>query len=286
MAVYRRHQTECHCPRHRPGAGILRRGHPQRLDLRTGLLRNGRQRHVFHARRGGESGTHGLPARHRQQVVPPVPRAGTHLCPPLRRGAGRLPPPAQRRAAEPRQLPDSGRPLRAGAAALLGHRHARLGRSALRPHPGAEHHETAAAGRYAPDGQGRRRGRGHGRSGALRGRTPRRAGRPLRHSGQGFAGQGRIRPGIADRLDRRGNAHVAGRFLQRPPRLPGGAGRYAAAFRVGQDAARHEDQTFRDLHLRHAFPTANITPSSIRWPRRLPSATRRTGASWNFMPNT
>ena len=32
--------------------------------------------------------------------------------------------------------------------------------------------------------------------------------------------------------------------------------------------------------------TANITPSSIRWPRRLPSATRRTGASWNFMPNT
>ena len=194
-------------------------------------------------------------------MVSPVPRTGPDLRPALPRSPRRLQAPARRSSAEPRQLPASGGALRAGPAALFGHRHARLGGTPLRAHPDAERDETPTADLHAAVGQSRRRSQGHGRSRSLRSAAPCGAGRPLCDSEQGLAGHGGVRPRHADRLDRRRHADVAGRLLQRPPRLPVGTQRHPATLRLGPDAARRQDQTLRAAHLRHAVLPRILHPA-------------------------
>lgn len=180
VALHRRNQAERHPARHGTRPGAFRRGDPQRLLLRPGLLRDGGQRHVLLARRGRGAGPQRLPARHGEQVVPPVLRAGAHLRRPLRRGAEGLPPATDREPERPGQLPHPRGALRTDEIPRAGHHHARFGRAALRAHPAARRDETAAAPGHRPGGAGHRGGPQGGRGGSLRSPPPRRAGHPLR----------------------------------------------------------------------------------------------------------
>ena len=264
MALHRGDQAKRHLGRHGPGPGAVPRSDPERFDLRPGLLRTGRQHPRIVARRGRGTGPPRFPARHREQVVPPVLRAGIDYVQPPRRSAESLPPPAGERPQGPGQLPHRGGPLRAETIAFHGPRDTRFGGAALRPHTAAERHETAYAGGYEPDRQSRRRSPRDGRSRPLRGAAPHRAGRPLRRRRQGFAGPRRVRPGVADRLHERSGADGAGRFPHRTAGLPVAAGRHPEALSLGRRAARDEDQTLRTVHLRHTllprilFPTQRL----------------------------